>query len=429
VAGTVRYAKLDSPTARAKLKRGDDERGRKHWQSLNGRAHLGYQRKPGAANGRWLLRRYDGKAYAIEPLGAADDGGAAADGESVLSYEQAKAKARAALNIGAKLPGRLTVRQAIADYIKFMATTGKATKDTEWRATAHILPKLGDIEVAALTSEKIREWLHALASAPALARTKKGQKQNYKAAPADDAETVRRRRSSANRVLNVLKAALNHAFDEKRVAQNDAWGRRVKPFEKVDVARVRYLTVGEAKRLLNASDPKFRPLVQAALETGARYGELTRLEVADFNPDAGTITIRQSKSGKPRHIVLTDEGTAFFRDVCAGRARNAVIFERPGGGPWRASHQSRPMKEASANAKLSPPVSFHALRHTWASLSVMAGVPLIVVARNLGHADTKMTERHYGHLASSFIVDAIRAGAPKFGFKAGRKVVALERAK
>jgi hypothetical protein len=54
-------------------------------------------------------------------------------------------------------------------------------------------------------------------------------------------------------------------------------------------------------------------------------------------------------------------------------------------------------------------------------------VPLIVVAKNLGHADTTMVERHYGHLASSYIVDAIRSGAPKFGFEPDRKIATLGR--
>jgi integrase len=40
---------------------------------------------------------------------------------------------------------------------------------------------------------------------------------------------------------------------------------------------IRYLTLAEAKRLTNACDPDFRPLVQAALHTGARYGELVPL--------------------------------------------------------------------------------------------------------------------------------------------------------
>ena len=55
----------------------------------------------------------------------------------------------------------------------------------------------------------------------------------------------------------------------------------------------------------------------------------------------------------------------------------------------------------------------------------MAGMPLMVVARNLGHADTRMVEKHYGHLAPSYVADAVRKSAPKFGFKPERKVVPL----
>jgi hypothetical protein len=55
----------------------------------------------------------------------------------------------------------------------------------------------------------------------------------------------------------------------------------------------------------------------------------------------------------------------------------------------------------------------------------MNGVPLMVVAKNLGHVDTRMVERHYGHLAPSFIADAIRAGAPRFGGASETTVVSL----
>ena len=51
-------------------------------------------------------------------------------------------------------------------------------------------------------------------------------------------------------------------------------GRRLKPFRQVDVARTRFLSVAEAKRLTNACDPDFRNLVMAGLCTGARFGEL-----------------------------------------------------------------------------------------------------------------------------------------------------------
>ena len=73
------------------------------------------------------------------------------------------------------------------------------------------------------------------------------------------------------------------------------------------------------------------------------------------------------------------------------------------------------MRAACAHARIKPAVGFHTLRHTWASLTTMAGVPLLVVAKNLGHTDTRMVEKHYGHMAPSFIAKAIRRGAPRFG--------------
>ena len=419
--GVIHEARIETRTARAKLKRGRQA----HFRAiLPGRLHLGYQRKPDATAGRWLLRRYRGGRYHVEALGWADDADDA-DGASVLTFEQAQAKALECADVGEGQPRyHLTVRRAIADYIEFKRAEGRETNDTERRAAAHILPALGDIEVADLTSARIRRWLSDLASSPAFKRTKKGADRKFKPTPEDE-EAVRRRRSSANRVLSTLKAALNHAYDEKRVASNDAWGRRVKPFRDVDVARVRYLNVIEAQRLMNACAPVFRPLVIAALQTGARYGELTRLVVSDFHPDAGTIHIRRSKSGKSRHIVLTEEGVTFFQQTCAGRVGGELMFPRESGAPWMPSQQGRFMSEAVTRAKISPPISFHGLRHTWASLSVMNGVPLMIVAKNLGHADITMVERHYGHMAPSYVADAIRAGAPKFGLAADSKVGVL----
>ena len=55
----------------------------------------------------------------------------------------------------------------------------------------------------------------------------------------------------------------------------------------------------------------------------------------------------------------------------------------------------------------------------------MNGVPLLVVAKNLGHTDTRMVEKHYGHLAPSYVADAIRSGAPQFGFKPSKRITAL----
>ena len=241
---------------------------------------------------------------------------------------------------------------------------------------------------------------------------KKGKNARSLDRPEGQDET-RRRRASANRVLTILKAALNQAFREGKAATDAPW-RAVKPFAEVETARVRYFTQDEVRRLVNAAQGAFRLLVNAALFTGARYGELSRLRVGDFNPDSGTVYIEQSKSGKSRHVVLTDEGQRFFAQITAGRATDELMVRHEDGSAWRTAHQGRPMREACAAAKIKP-AGFHVLRHTSASHYVMAGVPLPVIARNLGHADTRMTEKHYAHLAPSFVAEQIRRFAPTFG--------------
>jgi integrase len=114
-----------------------------------------------------------------------------------------------------------------------------------------------------------------------------------------------------------------------------------------------------------------------------------------------------------------------FKELAAGRGGHELMLCRANGEPFRKSDQARPMIEVCDRARIKPRISFHILRHTWASLAVMNSVPLMIVAKNLGHADTRMVERHYGHLAPSYVADAIRAGAPRFGFKPDSKVTSL----
>lgn len=424
-------ARLESRESRSRL----TSRGKPHYRLLEPGLHIGYRRLKGrkgrpAVAGTWVARHYHGGgSYVVEKIGTADDF-SDADGTIILSFAQAQDKARAHMVRRAQsangVTGPLTVRAAVESYLEFLEANRKSAVDARHRVKAHIYPTLGSIQVTSLSTDLLRKWHAGLVRARPRARTKPGKAQQHRAFDGSE-EAIRRRRSSANRVLTILKAALNHAFYDGKTPTDAAW-RKVKPFKGVDAARIRYLSIAEATRLINASDPEFRSLVQAALQTGCRYGELTRLEVHDFNPDSGTLAVRQSKSGKPRHVVLTDEGVAFFTQLAAGRSGSELLLRRANGEAWRASHQGRPMAVACGRAKIKPSISFHCLRHTWASHAAMNAVPLLVVAKNLGHADTRMVEKHYGHLAPSYVAEAIRAGAPKFGFKPDRKIAALSKA-
>jgi integrase len=123
--------------------------------------------------------------------------------------------------------------------------------------------------------------------------------------------------------------------------------------------------------------------------------------------------------------VLNHEGRALFERLTIGRGADHLIFTKSNGMLWGKSHQHRPLKVACERARISPPLDFHSLRHSWASLSIMAGGPLLVVAQNLGHADTRMVERHYGHLAQSFVAETIRRTAPTFGASRASGVVTI----
>src|ERR1019366_1848779 len=110
---------------------------------------------------------------------------------------------------------------------------------------------------------------------------------------------------------------LNQAFREGKVSSDVPW-RTVRPFRDADAPRLRYFTKDEVRRLINGAQGDFRNLVKGAIFTGCRYSELARLRAGDFNPDSGTVFVGQSKSGKARHVVLTDEGQRFFEALAAG---------------------------------------------------------------------------------------------------------------
>lgn len=427
---TVRDSGLETRAARGRL----NARGKPYYRAIEPGLHLGY-RKGARSSGKWVVRLYvGGAAYAVETMATADDFGDA-DGKTILSYKQAQDSARAMMarrtggDDDQEGDGRPAVASAIADYMAFLEADGRpldAIKDASYRAQAFILPKLGHVELAVLTTQKLKRWRNDLAKAPARLRTRKGEAQKYRSVCTDDDK--RARRASANRTWTVLRAALNLAFEDGKTPSDTAW-RKVKPFRNVDTARLRYLTIAEADRLTNAADPDFRRLLQGALMTGARYGQIAQLVTSDFNPDAGTVRLRTRKGDgteKVFHTHLTNDGVSFFARMVAGRAADESIFVKDDGSGWTKSSQNRPIAEASKRARIEPPVTFHVTRHTWASHCVMNGVPLLVVAKSLGHSDTRMVEKHYGHLAPSYVRDAIRAGAPRFRVS-GSNIVAISR--
>jgi integrase len=402
--------------------------------------------------GAWIARfrtEGTGTPWREKALGSADDF-QDADGRISISFRQAQDLAQAWFDqareeaTGEKMHrGPLTVAQAMEAYLDAMDRDGKkSAKDARARSGLHILPALGPVEVEKLTRLRLEKWLSTLAASartkkksklPPPKRPRKPVKAQKPTPPPKTADEKRARKATANRVLATLKAGLTYA-KVRGLARcpDDAW-RNVKPFRAVDEARQNYMTPDEQQRLLNAiKDADFKRLVYGALLTGCRYGELTRMKVRDFDATSGTVLILESKAGRPRRALLTVEGSTYFASITAGRDGTETLFTHEAfqdmrridpvtqepvekiQRAWGPSEQTRRMHDACEAAKL-PRMGFHQLRHSYASALVAAGMPLAYVAQLTGHADTRILEKHYAHLAPSDLSRSLEALAPKLG--------------
>jgi integrase len=424
---SARNTSLETRTARTRLR----IRRTPYFAKIAKGLRLGYYR--GAVAGSWIAGHYRGNGvYATEAIGAADDT-LEADGINVFDYWQAQEHARRWVDRQRQIAeGRLregpyTVADAVKDYLGEIAAekSPAAVQGAKYVFDAWILPELGSIQIEKLTTDRLNRWRNKIATQPKRVRSKRTASEPATRETADDDDARRARKATANRILTMLKAALNRAFHGDRVASDSAW-RKVRPFKRVDEAVVRYISVTECQRLVKVCPPDFRKLVQAALLTGCRYSELTRLKCEGFNRDSGTLAIRLGK-GKVRHVILTDEGKKVFQDWTADRLGTDRVFLRADGNAWGPSHQKRPLDEASGQAGVSPAVNFHILRHTYASHLAMRGVPMGVIATQLGHADTRMTEKHYAHLSPSYVAQTIRANFPVLNLSEESQVVPLRK--
>jgi integrase len=382
----------------------------------------------------------EGGKYRKAALGTADDY-ADSDGSEVLAFGQAQAVARrffdrARVDAGEESPqrGPFKVSDAWRLYLEEAKRLGRRTPRMECAWKLYIGPELGGLEVERMTRTRIASWLDKVAKSAPHRRSKRFGPSIAQGPMPETKDGLRKRGASANRILAVLKAMLTHAWREGRVPSDAAW-RAVKPLAKVDQPRTRFLTLEEQQRLVNASEPDFRRLVQGGLFTGARVQELASIRGEDFNPASGTVWIEPGKTGRGRHVILTEEGQAFFHELTAGLKSSDLAFTHEAFDgrtwkdakiqrAWKKAEHDRPTKAACKAAGLEP-LGFHTLRHTYASMLLNRGVTLTTLADQLGHADTRMVQRVYGHLCPSAKKNEIRTLAPKLGIFTPGKVEGL----
>ncbi|EIM64505.1 tyrosine-type recombinase/integrase [Desulfobacter postgatei] len=216
--------------------------------------------------------------------------------------------------------------------------------------------------------------------------------------------TARKSPRTIEYTLTTLGQIFRHA-ERLKYFHGDIPTTRVKK-PKYDNKRVRFLSHAEAHALLEIlqkKSPETYEMALLSLHCGLRAGEIFSLAWNDVDLDHGLIPLLDTKSSKTRTLSMTADIQSFFVAKYQGEKQDLVFPDRKTGGTRKQISKSFPrsVSEAGLNNGIEDRrqrVTFHTLRHTFASWLVMEGISLYEVKELLGHASLTMTER-YAHLA------------------------------
>jgi len=207
------------------------------------------------------------------------------------------------------------------------------------------------------------------------------------------------------RHLAVLKATFNRAKRLGLIKENPA--TFVKP-PTVNNVLVRYLTAEQEARLLEQLPVRYRPVVQVAINTGLRQGELLRLTWRDVDWNAGILTVQETKAGDTRRVPMNSTVfgvLATLKEQHHGEPTDHVF-------PLGARYLRRAFDKAVQAAGLAP-FRFHDLRHTFASRLAMQGANDRTLMALGGWKSPAMLSR-YAHLSPTHLWQAVE-GLTKMG--------------
>ncbi|WP_405525504.1 site-specific integrase [Streptomyces canus] len=304
-------------------------------------------------------------------------------------------------------------------------------ENTHTRYTAcvnnYLIPGLGRKKLAKLTAKDVRTWLNQLrTTCQCCARGLDAGRNEPRCCAAGTCCSKRLSPLTLAYIHSVLKSALEHAVREEEIPRNVRTGTpRPRRFEP--------LTADEARQFLSsAHDHRLHALLELALHTGLRKGELLGLCWKDLNLDMGTAAIRRTLQrtstgglttlptktrASERRIALParclqslklhQEEQQQERDTAGAIWQdNGYVFTTPQGRAIDPTNLTRTFITLLRKAGLRR-IRFHDLRHSTATLLLEQGVELVVIKELLGHAHIGVTATVYAHVRLRLQRDAI----------------------
>lgn len=284
-----------------------------------------------------------------------------------------------------------------------------------------IIPALGHLKLKDINPSHIQKFINQLAAAP---------KEKRSGVPVESGETLSP--STVRRYLTVLQSIFKQAVKLGLISDSPAKVERL-TLPKAQAPKIDIFTKQEAAQMLEAlenEDLQFQTLIQLAIFTGARRGELCALKFSDIDFEQRKITIERAAykiKGQPlatkppkdyetRTVTINDSCIELLKLLKAEKIRDA---QRLGsqwlGGDWAFTQWNGEMMNPMTPTKQFSKFlernglkhrKFHSLRHTSATLLLYAGVNIKQVQGRLGHGDIETTNK-YLHLIEEADVEAV----------------------
>lgn len=294
-------------------------------------------------------------------------------------------------------PKRITVQEYLQRWLGHIEPNLKRRGFRSYEAIVrlHLVPTIGHVQLAKLAPLQIQQ-LYADKLSAGLSKT------------------------TVHHIHACLRAALNQAVKWQLLQRNPTIATEPPPMTTADPE---FLSFEQAQQLMAALDgDDYAPPILLALTTGLRMGEIQGMRWTDIDWDRRTIVIQQTawyaaggpvfeerpKSHKMRRVSFPSPMTAILREhrrrqveqrMAAGPLwhDHGLVFTSRDGRPIRHDTTINRLRAALARAGL-PPIRFHDLRHSTASMLIALGTPLKEVSEILGHSTITITANLYGHM-------------------------------
>jgi integrase len=288
-------------------------------------------------------------------------------------------------------PGAATVETACKAYVDDRRSEKSEANahDAEMRFKRCVYDtSFGKIPLAKIRAAQIKAWRNALVE------------------PTDsDIRPVSK--ATVNRTMVSLKAALNMAVRDRLVSADAAieWGS-VKAYPDASRRRDLYLDLKQRRALLKAAEGAVRDLIEAAMLTGARAGELTSALRNQFDQRTGTLTLR-GKTGE-RRVPLSAAPLKLFERLAKSKLPTAYLLVRDDGKTWNHSDWDELIRDAAAKAELPTGVCLYTLRHSFITTALQGGLAVSDVSLLVG-TSAAMIQKFYHHLIDSHVREKLAA--------------------